>query len=255
MAGAGIPPGAEHGVARLRELILGVLRERLAGLLLNQLLVVFDDDLQILGGQVGIELRLHLLLASVEEVLELILRDFENDVAEHLDEAAVAVVCEPRIAALGHQRLDRLVVQAQIQNGIHHARHGELGAGTHADQQRVLRVAELLAHAALEDAKRLVDLRVDVGRDLTVVVEVDVADFGRNRKTRGDRNAGPAHLSQARALAAKGVFHLSIAVGSAGAEGVDVFLHNAPVLLEVIKLSKPTRDDLRKIGDRRKLCK
>ena len=49
VGGLGIPPGAEHGVARHGELLARVLRERLLGFLLDQLLVVVDDGLQIVG--------------------------------------------------------------------------------------------------------------------------------------------------------------------------------------------------------------
>ena len=70
--GAGVEPGAEHGVARALKLRQGILRERLAGLLLDQLLVARDDLLQVFGGQVGIELGLGLLLLAVEDVVEIV---------------------------------------------------------------------------------------------------------------------------------------------------------------------------------------
>ena len=143
----------------------GVLRERLAGLLLHQLLVADDDFLQIFGGQVGIQLGLGLLLLAVEDCVEIVLRDFEHHGAVHLDEAAVAIVGEARIAALGDDGFDGLVVQAEVEDGIHHARHGELGAGAHADQQRVGGVAELLAHAAFQLLEGVEHLLVDLGRD------------------------------------------------------------------------------------------
>ena len=59
-----VEPGAEYGVARHGELLHGILRERLAGLLLDQLLVIRDDGLQIFGSQVGVELGLDLFLAG-----------------------------------------------------------------------------------------------------------------------------------------------------------------------------------------------
>ena len=57
--------------------------------------------LQIFGGQVGIELGLGLLLLAVEDFVEIVLGDFEHHGAVHLDEAAVAIVGEARVAALG----------------------------------------------------------------------------------------------------------------------------------------------------------
>ena len=97
---AGVVPGAEHRVPGHHELLARVLRKRLAALLLDQLLVIHDDGFQIVGGQVGVELRLHLLLAAVEDGVEIVLLHVEHDGAEHLDEAPVAVLREARIAAL-----------------------------------------------------------------------------------------------------------------------------------------------------------
>ena len=68
----------------------------------------------------------------------------------HLDKPPIAIVGEARIVRLCGQAFDRFVVQAEVQNRIHHARHRELRAGTDAEQQRVGGVAELLAGFFLE---------------------------------------------------------------------------------------------------------
>ena len=148
--GAIVEPGAEHGVARHGELLHGVLRERFAGLLLHQLFVIDDDGLQVFRGQVGIELGADFLLAAVEDGVEIVLLDIQHHVAEHLDEAAIAVLREARIAAAALVRDHGLVVQAEVQDRVHHAGHGELRAGADADQQRVLGVAQFLFHALFE---------------------------------------------------------------------------------------------------------
>ena len=223
--GAVVKPGAEDGIAGAGELHEGVLRERLAGLLLHQLLVAGDDFLQIFGGEVGIELGLGLLLLAVEDFVEIVLGDFEHHGAVHLDEAAVAIVGEARVVALGFDGFDGLVVQAEVEDGVHHAGHGELGAGAHADQQRVSGVAELLAHAAFQLLEGVQHLLVDFGRDGELVVEVDVAHLGRNCKAGGHRQLGPAHFGQPGAFATERIFHLSIAVGGSVAERVDVLRH------------------------------
>ena len=54
-----------------------------------------------------------------------------HHVAVHLDEAAVAVVGEAAIAGLHAQRFDRLVVEAEVEDGVHHARHRVAGARAH----------------------------------------------------------------------------------------------------------------------------
>ena len=54
--------------------------------------------LQIGGGQVGVELHLGLVLALVEDVVELLHVDIQRHFTEHLNEAAVGIVGEARIA-------------------------------------------------------------------------------------------------------------------------------------------------------------
>ena len=221
------PPGAEHGVARHGQLLARVLRKRLAGLLLHQLLVVVDDGLQIFGGQVGIELGLHLLLALVEDVIELVHVDVERHFAEHLDEAAIAVVGEARIAALLGQALDGLVVQAEVEDGVHHAGHGELGAGAHADAaaDRRRRPASCPSSASSLASACAISSSISFGT-LILVLEIDVADFGGDGEAGRHGHARAAHLGQAGAFAAENVFHLSVAVGGAAAKCVNVFFHD-----------------------------
>jgi hypothetical protein len=61
----------------------------------------------------------------------------QHHVRIHLDEAAVAVPGEARVAGQGGKALDRLVVEAEVEHGVHHARHGDAGARADRDQQRV----------------------------------------------------------------------------------------------------------------------
>ena len=153
------------------------------------------------------------------------LGDFEHHVAVHLNEAAVAIVGEARVVALGFDGFDGFVVQAEIEDGVHHTRHGELGATSHADQQRVVDVAQLLAHAAFQLLQSGEHLLVDFGRDGELVVEIDVAHLGRNCEAGGYRQLGPAHFGQPGAFATERIFHLSIAVGRSVAERIDVLCH------------------------------
>src|SRR5262249_20412685 len=51
---AGVVPGTEHGVARALQLLQRILREGLAALLLDQLLVAGDDVLEGVFGELGV---------------------------------------------------------------------------------------------------------------------------------------------------------------------------------------------------------
>ncbi len=199
-----------------------ILREVLLGVLLDDLLVFRDDFLQRLGVEVGVELGFLLLLLAVEHVFERRLGDVEHHAAEHLDQAAIGVVGEARIVGALGQALDRLVVQAEVEDGVHHARHGELCARAHADQQRIVGAAQLLSLELFEAAKRFVHLVVDFFRD-GVVRHVLAAGFGLDGEARRNREPGIGHLGEPGAFAAELVFHLAVTFSMAVAEKVDIF--------------------------------
>ena len=98
------------------------------------------------------------VLGRVERVLEVLAVDAEHRLAEHLDQAAVGVEREPLVAGLRGQPAHRLVVQPDVQDGLHHPGHRELRARAHRHQQRVVGLAQPLAHRLLERGQVLADL-------------------------------------------------------------------------------------------------
>ena len=156
--GALVHPGAEHRADRAPQLLVRVLRERLAAFLLQALLVALDQFGPIVGGKIGVERVALPLLVVVEQFLEMLVADAEHHVGIHGDEAPVAVIGEAAVAGFLRQRLDRLVVEAEIEHGVHHAGHRGAGAGAHRHQQRVALVAENLAGDAADLGQRLLDL-------------------------------------------------------------------------------------------------
>ena len=99
----------------------------------------------------------------------------------------------------------------------------ERRAGADGDEQRVGRVAELLA---AERGLHLLDGRVDLrdGRlgDLLALLVVGGADFGGDGEARRDGDADLAHLGEVGPLAAEQFLLLAVAVGRLAAEGIDV---------------------------------
>ena len=119
--------------------------------LLVDLLVALDDFLQAVGVEIGVELRRRWSFFTARQlVLEVVVVDAHDGVAEHVDQPAIAVVGEALVAGELGQALDDLVVQADVQHRVHHARHRHLRARAGGDEQRVLRVAELLAGGLLD---------------------------------------------------------------------------------------------------------
>jgi hypothetical protein len=135
-----------------------------------------------------------------ERLLEMVMIDAEHDVAIHLDEAAIAVIGEAGVAGAPGQAFDRDVVEAEIEHGIHHARHRHAGARARGDQQRIGGIAELRADGRFDVLQPLLDLRLQLGRvALSAGVEMRADLCGD-----GEVAPGPApeiaHLRQPRAL-------------------------------------------------------
>ena len=201
--------------------------------LLHLCLELVHHALQVLGGQVDVEVHFLLFLDLVDDVLELVLLDAHDHVAEHLDEPAVGVPGEALVAGPADQALDGLVVQAQVQDRVHHARHGELGAGADRNQERPFGIAELEAPAqgGLHLAHVLAHLAVEaLGHPLAELIE-QVADLGRDRESRRHRHAGVGHFRQAGALAAEQVLHGACPVSLSAAEKINVFLPRSHVTI------------------------
>ena len=147
----------------------------------------------------------------------------EHHVGIHGDEAAIAVIGEAAIAGHFRQRLDRLVVEAEIEHGIHHARHRGAAAGAHRDQQRIFGIAERLAGQLADMVERLFDLRLQFLR-IGFVVRVEIgADRGRNGEAGRHRQAEIGHLGEIGALAAQQIAQARFAFGLAVAEGEHPF--------------------------------
>ena len=209
--GARVIPGAEDGLDGLHELNLRVLRELDAHLLLVDLLEADDDFLHVLGIQVGVVLSALALLDLVQNALEEALRDLHNDVGEHLDETAVGVIGKALVLGQVGQTLDGHVVQAQVQDGIHHAGHGRARAGAHGNQERILQVAEFLAADLLGLGQSGVNLLDDILADGLAVLIVAGASLGGDGEALRHRKTDLGHLGKVRALAAQQVAHAGVA--------------------------------------------
>ena len=205
--GARPVPAAEHRLDGAAQLVLGALGERLARVALDDLLVGVDQVAQQLHRHLGVRRGAGQLLGRLEERVELLAGQFQHDAPVHGDETPVRVEGEALVAGLGGQALDRLVVQPEVEDGVHHPGHGELGARAHRHQQGVGGIADLLAHGLLQPAPRLGHLGVEpLGPPARHVVPAGV---GRNGETGRHRQLEyRRHLGQVGALAAQEVLEL-----------------------------------------------
>ena len=226
--GALVHPAAEYGADSAPELFPRIGREVLARVFLDRGLEAYDQFLQVVGRQLGIVLDFLLFLDRVDDLFEridvlLALRlHVQHDVPVHLHETAVRVPCEARVAGFLGQSFDGLVVQSEVQDRVHHARHRRARAGTDRYQQRVGAVTELHIHDLLDPLHGGFHFGFDQFDDALFAEGIIFgAHFGRDRETRRHRNADQVHLRQVGSLAAEQLSHLSVAFGLLVAEGID----------------------------------
>ena len=218
-------PRCEDGLDREVELLVRVGREVAARVGLDDALELLDERLEVVDGQVGVAGVLAVgVLAGLERLVEALRLHVHDDPAEHLDEAAVGVPAEALVAGELDQPGEGLLVEPEVEDGVHHPGHRELGAGADAHEERVRGIAEALAGPPLDLAHRLEDVVPEAVRELLARGEVVVAGGGRDREAGRRRQARAGHLGEAGALAAEQVLHRAAALGRAVAPGVDVAL-------------------------------
>ena len=213
-------PRVEHGIDGQVHLLVRLLGEVAPGVRADDLLETFSELVQVPGVQIKVVGGALGLLGLVDRVLERVPVDAEHGLAEHLDQPPVGVPGEPLVPGLLGEPVHGLVGDADVQDGVHHPWHGELGPGPDADQQRVGRVAELPAHGLLHPPQMLADLR---GKPLgdAAMFQVVTAGLGGDSEARRHGQADVGHLGKVRALAAQQVLQVLVAF----AECVDELRH------------------------------
>ena len=229
-----IHPGTEDGAHGTLELVPRVGGEVEAGALFHHCLHAGDELLVVVGGElavIGVGVVETLLLEVVDDGFKRIDiftsggLDTHDHVAIHLNEAAVAIPSESWVLGRGLEGLDGIVVEAEVEDRVHHARHRVAGTGANGDEEReAFGVTKLGAHALFH----LLDARLNLALELdgilaAVVVEV-CADLGGDGEASRNGKANAAHLSEIRALASEEVLHRGVAVSFAIAPRVNVFL-------------------------------
>ncbi len=128
-----VPTGKDrlNGQAQLR---VGVRWELLGRFAPDDPFVLGDQFLQGRRRQFGVGLDARLLPLLGQGMLKVVNVNLQYHLGEHLDEAAIGVVGEALVARQLAEAGYRLIVETEVEHGVHHARHGELGAGAHGYQ-------------------------------------------------------------------------------------------------------------------------
>ena len=210
---AGVVPGTEHGLDSLEQLLLGIVGEVLAELVLILGLELISQLLKVVGIQLDVKCDALFFLHLVDELLEILLADFHNDVGEHLYESAVAVPSPAGVVGLLCDNVYHVFIKTEVENGVHHAGHGSAGTGTYRNEQGVVQVTELLAGDLLHFFDVLHDFGHDIGVDLTAVLIVFGAGLGGNGKALRNRKTYIGHFGEVGALAAEDLAHFCVTFG------------------------------------------
>ena len=237
--GAAAVPGLEHRADASPQLLVGIVGERLADGLLDDVLELVTKGLEVLGVEVDILHDALALLHGIHGMLELFThgmavfrsnagRLFHDHVGIHHDQAPVRVIGKTLITRLADQPGKGLRAEAQVQHRVHHAGHRTARARADRHQQRVLDVAVFLAHDLLDFRHGLVDLGDEALGQAPFVPIVLCTHLGGDRESRGHGDAQIRHLREIGALAAEEILHLGLAFGLATAEEIYVLFRHLP---------------------------
>ena len=168
--------------------------------------------LHIISVQLGILLDALLLLHQVDGTLEVFLGNFCHDIGKHLNKSAVCIIGKPGVLGELGNAFHHFIVEAQVEDSVHHAGHRGSGAGTDRNQKRIFLIAEFLARECFQLGNKFEDLRFDLGGDGLAVFIIPGAGFGGHGEAVGNGHAQAGHFRQIGALAAEQFPHRAIAL-------------------------------------------
>jgi len=205
---------SEVGLLRL----LG--RENLARFALDDVFENRDELFPVPGSKIGVRAHALLLLAGCDLVLEQIAGDFENDGGKHLDGAPVGVGGKAPVSSTGNEAFDRFVVEPEVKNRVHHARHRERSARSDRNEKRIFGIAKLLSGLFLNLLYIFLNLLHQTFGKSFLIFIVMSAGLRGDDKTGGYRKSHSSHFGKASPFPPKELFIPSIRLF----KKIDIFL-------------------------------
>ena len=206
--GAVVVPAIKYSVDGTPQLIVSVGGEVLTGILLNSGLEALNQFLEVIDIKFGVKLHALLLLELLDDGLKGVDVGLvgglhaEHHVTVHLYKAAVAVPSEAGVARLLSQGLGYLVVDTQVEDGVHHTRHRHGSTRANRYQLGVAGIIELVTGQFLDVSNRFHHIVLDHLNDsFAALLVIEGANLGSNGETRGNRNTNQVHLGKVSALA------------------------------------------------------
>ncbi len=202
-------PAVEHRADRALELFADVLRERATELGFDDRLIFADQRAPVIGGHFGIVGKAAILLGDFQRFLEQAVVEAEDDVGVHLDEAAIAVPGEARVARSRGEPFDGGIVEAEIEDGVHHAGHRDARARADRNEQRAvpfaIGVAEAFAGGAFDMRDAVVQRGEEIGGEAAIGGDIGRAVVRADGDPRRHGQPDRRHAGQVCPLAAEQV--------------------------------------------------
>ena len=211
--GARVIPGAEDRFDGAHQLLSGVGGEVFLHHLFVSSFEEGDQLFHIGGSQLGVVLDAPFFLHLVDDPLKVGFGKLADHVGIHLDKPAVGIVGEPLVLGQGREALHHFIVEAQVEDGVHHAGHGSAGAGADRHHEGVFLGAKGFAGHLLQGFEVCKDLRFNFGGNGLAILIIAGAGLGGNGKALGNRHAQVGHLRQVGAFAAQQFPHFAVAFG------------------------------------------
>jgi hypothetical protein len=154
---------------------------------------------EVLDRKLRVRLDAPLALHLLDGLLENVPGNLEDYLPERLDEAPVGILGEARVAGAPRQTTNGGVVEAEVQDGVHHPGHRDGGPAPDRDQQWVLGVAEPPARLLFQTRQVIHHLGHQAFWQLPRLY-VGSAGLRRYDEALRDREAEPAHAHEPTAL-------------------------------------------------------
>ena len=226
---ARVVPAAENCFDCLEELFLRIGREVLTELSLVLCFELFCEFVEIVCAELDVLSDAAIFFHLVDEFFKVFLADFHNDVGEHLDETSVAVPSPSGIAGFLCEHVHDLLVETEIENGVHHARHRRSCARADGYEKRIFCIAEFLAGDCFEFLNIIHDFGFDGIVDVSAVFIVLSARFRRDGESLRNGKTDVGHFCEVCTFATEKLTHLRIAL----CEQINIFLLHLEVLLKI----------------------
>ena len=182
-----VAPGIEHSGDRHDELFLWILWEIHAFFFGNDALVELDEFFEAIGIEFVVVLDALIGFDLFDDVVKFVGINAHDNVGVHLDETAVAVQREAFVASQLGKAFHRHIVETEVEDRVHHPRHGDGSAGTHRNEQWVFRIAEGFAGVFFQLVQRHPGFVQKPIRQLVASCEKFVAGFRRDREALRNR--------------------------------------------------------------------